>query len=78
MKKGPKFVIKRSGEEIALTWEEMEKATKVYVKAMARAIVEAIAPELSPREKDAVATKSTTRFIKNLPQAICYDLEIPE
>ena len=78
MEKGPKFAIKRNGEEIALTWEELEKATKVYVKAMARAIVEAISPQLSAREKDSVATRTTTRFMKELPQAICYDMEIPE
>jgi hypothetical protein len=78
MEKGPKFAIKRNGEEIALTWEEMEKATKVYVKAMARAIVETIAPELSAQQKNSVATKGTARFIQELPQAICYKLEIPE
>ncbi len=78
MRRELKYAIIRDGQRIFLTSDEIEKATRVYIKDMARLIVETIAPELPTNEQSKAATRGANWFIKDIPQELCNRIEVPE
>lgn len=78
MRREQKYAIIRDGQKVFLTSEELEQAMRFYVKDMARAIVEAAAPEEPTNLKRKAATRGANWFIEDLVQELYNRIEIPE